>query len=128
MSIHSSSQWDSFQSIIAQPNSPIDLDLLLNFTGHNWEFALEIIADFLSSIPIYIAESKQAIAEHNSVVLTNSVHKIKGASAQAAIKIMPNIAEELECQAKVTNLNNATELIGEIEQIFAEVKGLFPYQ
>lgn len=38
---------------------------------------------------------------------------------------MPLIAELLESQAKVKNLNNAMDLITEIEEILGEVQRLF---
>ncbi len=125
MLVNSSSELEHLKSVLADPASPVDFDLLVKVTGHNFEFALEILQDFLVSVKVYIAESQAAIEHNNPVVLRNAAHKIKGASAQSAIKKMSYIAELLESQAKVKNLNNAMDLIREIEEFLGEVQRLF---
>ncbi len=56
--------------------------------------------------------------------LARHAHQIKGVSATAAVRLMPDMADQLQSRAESNDLEGATKIIAELEIILAEVEKL----
>ncbi|WP_277926451.1 PAS domain S-box protein [Planktothrix sp. FACHB-1355] len=100
----------------------IDIERLHQICKGDVEFQAELLQAFVEDGEMYIQEAKQAILSGDCDTLARRAHQIKGGSATVAIRLMPDIADRLESQAKLNNLEGADEAIAELERIFENVK------
>ncbi|MFB2973391.1 PAS domain S-box protein [Aerosakkonema sp. BLCC-F183] len=109
-------------TIVASSADVIDIERLHQITKGDAEFQAELLQAFVEDGEMYIQEAKQAILSGDCDALARRAHQIKGGSATVAIRLMPDIADWLETQAKLNNLEGADEAIAELESIFENVK------
>ena len=101
---------------------PVDLDQLNELARGDVEFQIDLLQTFMEDAPTYLAELKEAIAAEDWVGLASKAHQLKGASAVVAIKIMPDVAAQLETCAKEGCLEGAIELAAELELALERVR------
>jgi CheY-like chemotaxis protein len=85
-------------------------------------FQLELVKGFVKDGKNFLAEAEQALAERDWVTLANKAHQIKGASASVAVQSMSDIAVDLHDRAQANNLEGATELVAQLEQILGQIE------
>jgi HPt (histidine-containing phosphotransfer) domain-containing protein len=85
-------------------------------------FQLELVKGFVKDGKSFLSEAKQALAAKDWVTLANKAHQIKGASASVAVQSMSEIALNLDERAKDQNLEGASELVTQLEQILKQVE------
>lgn len=102
--------------------APLDLQQLDELARGDLEFQQELLKVFLEDSFIYLNEIKTALAKGDCVTLARYAHQIKGSSATVAIRIMPELAAQLEHQAKNQQLLDAEQLITQLEQILERVQ------
>jgi CheY-like chemotaxis protein/HPt (histidine-containing phosphotransfer) domain-containing protein len=103
-------------------DAPLDLQQLDELARGDLAFQQELLTVFLEDSFIYLEEIKTALAQKDWVTLARYAHQIKGSSATVAIKIMPELAAQLEHQAKEQQLLDAEQLITQLEQILERVQ------
>lgn len=101
---------------------PLDLQQLDELSRGDLAFQQELLAVFLEDSFLYLKEIKIALAQGDCLTLTRYAHQIKGSSATVAIKIMPELAAQLEHQAKDQQLLGAQLLITQLESILERVQ------
>ncbi|MGL5063016.1 MAG: PAS domain S-box protein [Microcoleus sp.] len=104
--------------------SVIDLERLHEIAGADLEFEREILQAFVVDAGSYLAAAKSAIAAGDAEAVARRAHQIKGVSATAAVRLMPEIAAQLQSLATSQDLEGAAQLIAELEIILADVKQL----
>ncbi|MGC1198537.1 MAG: CHASE2 domain-containing protein [Geitlerinemataceae cyanobacterium] len=104
-----------------QERSPIDLEYLNEVTGGDRSFQMEVLETFAEDALTCIAKMKAALQERNSIALSQLAHQLKGASSTAAVRVMPDIAGQIETQAKENRLEGIDELVEELEAILEKV-------
>lgn len=101
--------------------SPVDLEYLDEITGGDRSFQLEVLDTFTEDATTCIANMKATLQEPNAIALSKLAHQLKGASSTAAIRVMPDIAKQIETQAKANHLEGIDELVLELEAILEKV-------
>ena len=101
---------------------PVDLDRLAQFTMGDPEFQLEVLETFLEDAPLQVQQVKDAIENEDFVTLARKAHQLKGASSTAAVRMMPEIARDIEQQAKAGTLDGMREWVARLESILEELE------
>ena len=101
---------------------PVDLDRLAQFTMGDPEFQREVLETFLEDAPLQVQQVKDAIENEDFVTLARKAHQLKGASSTAAVRMMPEIARDLEQHAKAGTLDGMRELVARLESILEELE------
>ncbi len=99
--------------------SLVDVEHLHEITGADLEFEREILQAFLVDTSNYLESAKQALAAGNAEALGRYAHQIKGVSATAAVRLMPEIAAQLQhrTESQPEDLEGAASLIAQLEVI-----------
>ncbi len=106
----------------ANLESLVDIEHLHEITGTDLEFEREILQAFVVDTGNYLAEAKSAIASGDSEAVARYAHQIKGVSATAAVRLMPEIAAQLQICAESEDLVGADQIIAELEVILGRVQ------
>jgi PAS domain S-box-containing protein len=104
--------------------SVVDMARLHEISGADLEFEREILQAFVVDTGSYLEAAKGAIASGNMETLARQAHQIKGVSATAAVRLMPDMADRLQSLAESNDLDGATKIIAELEIILARVEKL----
>ena len=110
------------KSPMSANQSPIDVDRLHKYTGGDAELEAELLEVFAEEADRIIQEAKEAEARGDATSLTHLIHQLKGSSAYLGVRWMPELAAKLEKQATVNNLQEAKEILTELEQILQQLK------
>ncbi|MEG4213908.1 PAS domain S-box protein [Microcoleus sp. Pol14C6] len=104
--------------------SVVDMARLHEISGADLEFEREILLAFVVDTASYLEAAKEAIASGDMETLARHAHQIKGVSATAAVRLMPDMADQLQSRAESNDLEGATKIIAELEVILARVEKL----
>ena len=104
------------------PNVPVNLERLSEFSRGDAEFQQELLQVFVEDALIYLEELKSSLVAGDCVSLARRAHQLKGSSATVAIYQMPEVAAQLEHQARENQLDGASDLIMALEQILERVQ------
>ncbi len=102
--------------------TPFNLVRLEEISRGSKEFQQEMMQIFLEDAPIYLYQIKQSLEERDFENLAINAHQLKGAAAMVAIISMPELALQLETEARNQKLQKAPELIMGLEQVFEQVQ------
>ncbi|WP_293351686.1 MULTISPECIES: PAS domain S-box protein [unclassified Microcoleus] len=102
----------------------VDMARLHEIAGTDLDFEREILQAFVVDTSSYLESAKSAIASRDMETLARRAHQIKGVSATAAVRLMPEMAAQLQTHAESNDLEGATKIIAELEIILAGVKQL----
>lgn len=105
----------------ADIESVVDMKRLHEIAGADLEFEREILQTFVVDTTSYLAAAKSAIASGDAEAVARCAHQIKGVSATAAVRLMPEIAAQLQSYAESNDLEGATQIIAELDIILANV-------
>ncbi|MGK7901612.1 MAG: Hpt domain-containing protein, partial [Hormoscilla sp.] len=109
-------------SPVPNQQSPVDSERLQEITRGDEEFKLELLQVFVEETEMELAEARKAIAAKNSITLATIAHSLKESARTVAVRFMPELAESLEQLARPEQLDEATALLSELEQILQQVK------
>lgn len=101
---------------------PIDWTVLHRMCDDNQEFALELLQVFAEDTQLHLVKLAEAIATHDLQAIEQQAHRLKGASASVGLISMQAIAAELELQARRSLLDNPTQQLHELNQIFRQLQ------
>ncbi|MEG4840486.1 PAS domain S-box protein [Microcoleus sp. B9-D4] len=104
--------------------SVVDMARLHEISGADLEFEREILQTFVVDTGSYLEAAKGAIASGDMETLARHAHQIKGVSATAAVRLMPDLADQLQSLAESNDWEGATKIIAELEIILAGVQKL----
>jgi HPt (histidine-containing phosphotransfer) domain-containing protein len=85
----------------------LDLDELIERTGGEREFAVELLGDFLETLPGDIAEIKEILDRGNLEEIVQKAHAIKGAAASLSAEMFSDIAKRIEYAGRDLDLEAA---------------------
>ncbi|MCY7381303.1 MAG: PAS domain S-box protein [Microcoleus sp. CAN_BIN18] len=104
--------------------SVVDMARLRSIAGADLEFEREILQTFVVDTGSYLEAAKGAIVSGDVETLARRAHQIQGVSATAAVRLMPEMAAQLQFLAESNDLEGATIIIAELEIILAGVAKL----
>ena len=102
----------------------IDWQYLHQLSENNEEFELELLQIFVEDTQVHLQGLKSAIASNNFQQLARETHHIKGASANIGATTIQIKAEKLEQLASLQQLEGATNLLAQLEQIFHRIQAM----
>lgn len=102
--------------------TPVNLERLHELTRGDAEFQLELLEAFMEDAPIYVQQIREALQAQDLETLARRAHQLKGASSTVAIHRMPEIAKQLEHQAKTARLTESLALVTQLEAILQQVQ------
>ena len=97
---------------------------LHEIAGADLDFEREILQAFVVDTGGYLEAAKGAIVSGDVETLARRAHQIQGVSATAAVRLMPEMAAQLQFLAESNDLEGATIIIAELEIILAGVEKL----
>jgi len=97
------------------------MEELLEITGGNRELAKEVIRLYLASLPKFMAQIENGIAQGDSKSVEFGSHALKGMSYNLSAQRVAKTALELEKMGRDGNLSGAGEMYSKLE---AEVEYL----
>jgi PAS domain S-box-containing protein len=100
----------------------LDIERLQQICGGDTEFQEELMQAFVEDAQTYIEEAKIAVSLGDCKALSRHAHQIKGGSSTVAVYLMPDIAQRLETQAQLEQLEGAAEMVAELEAIMQRIK------
>ncbi|HEY9751039.1 MAG TPA: response regulator [Allocoleopsis sp.] len=103
-------------------NPPLDWEHLHQMSDNSYEFELELLNVFVEDTQIHLQAVKAAIAASNFWELEQAAHHIKGASANVGAKTMQVAAAEIEQQARQQKMEQAAQLVTDIEQALSLIE------
>ncbi len=115
-------QGEELQNSASDLESVVDLARLREIAGADLDFEREILQAFVVDTGGYLEAAKGAISSGDVQALARHAHQIKGVSATAAVRRMPDLAAELQTLAESNDLEGATKIIAELEIILAGVQ------
>ncbi len=101
---------------------PIDENQLLVIARGDRAFAGELLTAFIEDCKLYLQDASQAVTQRDGLSLERKAHQIQGGSATIAAIAMPELAANLEKQAKKTNFEEAGELVLQLEKILNQIE------
>ena len=112
------------QSVLAPDEIPVELDRLDELAGGNRELRLDLLQTFMNDAPLYIEEIEAAIRASDATVLQSKAHQLKGAAAMVAIRSVPEIAKQLEHQARGDRLAEpaTSKLVSQLKTVLEWVQ------
>lgn len=139
LDVNSKADVEEVPSVSATPNSPegtwldvdlapqlnetpLDLEQLDELARGDFAFQQELLTVFLEDSWLYLKEIKTALASQDGLTLARYAHQVKGSSATVAIKIMPELAAQLERLAKDGQFGEAKQVIAQLELILERVQ------
>ncbi len=106
------------------PHIEIDWDYLDRISGSNDTFKRELLNLYIESIPPHLEALKIAIASINYHAIAQEAHLLKGSSSSVGIAAIELPAEKLELQGNNQKLDNAEQLLSNIELAFSRVQAI----
>ena len=115
---------EEVQNSASDLESVVDIARLREIAGADLEFEREILQAFVVDTGSYLEAAKEAIVSGDMETLARRAHQIQGVSATAAVRLMPEMAAELQSLAESNDLEGATKIIAELAIILAQVEKL----
>ncbi len=106
----------------ADIQSLVDMARLHEIAGADLEFEREILQAFVVDTGNYLEAAKGALASGDVQTFARRAHQIKGVSATAAVRLMPEMADRLQSLAESKDWEGARKMIAELEIIVAGVQ------
>jgi PAS domain S-box-containing protein len=113
---------DELKNSAEDIQSLVDMARLHEIAGADLEFEREILQAFVVDTGNYLEAVKGALASGDVQTLARRAHQIKGVSATAAVRLMPEMADQLQSLAESKDWEGATKIIAELEIILAGVQ------
>ncbi len=107
------------------PDLPVDLRRLKDFTGGDKDFEKEIIDLFLKDTLKHLARLEKAINGGNASDVEAAAHSIKGAAANMGAEKFRKLAQDLETKGNACVLRDIGNELDLLKSAFAEIEQFF---
>jgi len=101
---------------------PIELKGILPRFGNDIGFFIEMLGEFLDSMPSKIQEMRTALEAEDIKLVEDMAHNLKGVSANFNAKYLTGLAIRLENYCKETNFIEALNTISNIEKAVSRLR------
>jgi CheY-like chemotaxis protein/HPt (histidine-containing phosphotransfer) domain-containing protein len=102
--------------------TPLDLQRLHNLSRGRVTFQKRLVQAFVDHAQPGLEQIRLALQVNDFVTVEQQAHRIKGASANVGVLLMPDVAAQLERQAREKTLEGATERLQGLERQLEQVK------
>lgn len=101
--------------------TPLDLERLNTLSRGKIAFQQRLVQLFVDNAFPGLEKMRLAIPINDFETIEQQAHRIKGASANVGVLLMPDVAAQLERQAQAKTLEGATELLDSLENQLEQV-------
>ncbi|HVV00553.1 MAG TPA: response regulator, partial [Verrucomicrobiae bacterium] len=112
----------------ADPEGPVDMDRLMEFTDGNPESFRELVTLYLEQTSAQLEQLETAVQAGNAGDIRRLAHSCAGASATCGIRRIAPLLRELERHGHDNVLAGCGELLARIQREFETVKNFFQTQ
>ncbi|HEY9637065.1 MAG TPA: PAS domain S-box protein [Coleofasciculaceae cyanobacterium] len=102
--------------------TPLDLERLNNISRGKVNFQQRLVETFVKNAQPGLDQMRVALQVNDFVTLEQQAHRIKGASANVGVRWMPDVAAQLEKQAREKTLEGASDRLETLERQLEQVK------
>ena len=102
--------------------TPLDLERLKTISRGKVTFQQQLVQAFIKNAQPGLEQIRLAIPVNNFEIIVQQAHRLKGASANVGVRLIPEVAAQLERQAREENLTGATEKLEVLESQLERVK------
>ena len=102
--------------------TPLDLQRLNSISRGKVAFQQRLVQTFVQNAQPGLEQIRHALQVNDFVTVEQQAHRIKGASANVGVRLMPELAAQLEQQGREKTLEGATERIEALEIQLERVK------
>jgi PAS domain S-box-containing protein len=102
--------------------TPLDLERLNNLSRGKVSFQQRLVETFVKNAQPGLEQMRHALQINDFMTLEQQAHRIKGASANVGVRWMPDVAAQLERQAREKQLDGAQERLEALEKQLEQVK------
>mgnify|MGYP001579827187 FL=1 len=92
-------------------DAPLDLETALPRFSHDREIFVEVLTEFVGRLPDDMQRLAAAMQNHDSSLLWQEAHRLKGAAASLSADRLCAAAQQLEMQSREGDLSQAPALI-----------------
>lgn len=109
-------------STISMENAPLDLQRLHKLSKGKISFQQRLVQTFVENAAPGLQQIRLALQSNDFGTIEQQAHRIKGASANVGVLVMPDAAAQLERQAREKTLEGANERLEALERHLEQVK------
>ncbi|HEY9904377.1 MAG TPA: PAS domain S-box protein [Candidatus Sericytochromatia bacterium] len=102
--------------------TPLDLERLNTLSRGKVTFQQRLVQMFVENAQPGLQKMRHALQANDFVTVEQQAHRIKGASANVGVRLMPDVAAQLERQAREKTWEGATERLESLEKQLEQVK------
>jgi CheY-like chemotaxis protein len=102
--------------------TPLDLERLNALSRGKVTFQQRLVQMFVENAQPGLQKMRHALQANDFVTVEQQAHRIKGASANVGVRLMPDVAAQLERQAREKTWEGATERLESLEKQLEQVK------
>jgi HPt (histidine-containing phosphotransfer) domain-containing protein len=101
---------------------PLDLERLNDISRGKVAFQQRLVQAFVKNAQLGLEQIRLALELNDFITVEQQAHRIKGASANVGVRLMPNVAAQLERQAREKTLEGAKDRVETLERQLEQVK------
>jgi two-component system, sensor histidine kinase and response regulator len=101
--------------------SPLDLQRLNSISRGKVAFQQRLVQAFVDNAFPGVEQMRRAILSNDFQIIEQQAHRIKGASANVGVLLIPGVAAQLERQARDKKIEGAIELLNSMENQLQQV-------
>jgi PAS domain S-box-containing protein len=109
-------------SALSLEETPLDLERLNAVSRGKVPFQQRLVQAFIENAQPGLEQMRQALQSNDFLTVEQQAHRIKGASANVGVRLMPDVAGQLEQQAREKTLEGAIERLEALERQLEQVK------
>lgn len=109
-------------SVLSMDKIPLDLERLNRISRGKVGFQQQLLQAFVKNAQPGLEQMRVAIQVGDCVTVEQQAHRIKGSSANVGVRLMPDVAAQLERQAREKILEGATDQLDTLETQLEQVK------
>jgi PAS domain S-box-containing protein len=109
-------------STISMENAPLDLQRLHKLSKGKLSFQQRLVQTFVENADPGLQQIRLALQNNDCETIEQQAHRIKGASANVGVLLMPDLAAQLERQAREKALEGASDKLEALENHLEQVK------
>jgi two-component system sensor histidine kinase/response regulator len=102
--------------------APLDLERLNALSRGKISFQQRLVQMFVENAQPGLEKMRHALQVNDFATVEQQAHRIKGASANVGVRLMPTVAAQLEQQAREKTLQGAIEQVESLEKQLEQVK------
>ncbi|HEY9612124.1 PAS domain S-box protein [Allocoleopsis sp.] len=109
-------------SNLSLEETPLDLERLKAISRGKVTFQQQLVQAFIKNAQPGLEQIRHALQVNDFDIIVQQAHRIKGASANVGVRLMPEVAAQLEQQARDKKLEGAMEKLEALEKQLEQVK------